>query len=690
MKKSIIFSALLICFLSGSPAYAQLGWGWAFGEKSSLEAQGNDVVVDSLGNIYVAGYFGGEAEFGDEVLTAVSYHDFFIAKYDRLGELLWARQGGSSSYNFSNGVALDDSLNVYVTGSLNDKAESFVLKYDKEGNFKWKVEAGLGYHWENKGKVIVVVGDEIITASASVIWKINSAGSIVRSVGGWTTALSNYKNEKFAAASSDEIVLMDSGLNILRTYPVMDGIECVNAVSLNDSSIYFTGRYSGPMSIGDSIFTGQHNMFVAKMDTTGKIVWANQGGGVSYDVGHSLVINENRQLFVAGSYNSIATFDTVTVGSMGLFEEIFVAEYGIENGNLVDLIHAGGGGNFDIAYGIAETDDNQLAVTGSIKDMSDGVNFGEILVNSRPGNIDFFLAKTYQPEVKSKIEGRVLKSGVPCYSRIKLYRTFDDNTYELVYNIFTDSEGAFSLDISNKATYILKAHYYTQSHMSTYYQDEYLWGRAASLTIESDTILDSLDIDLIELPILTGTNTLSGLIYSGANQPKRFMDVLLVSSNDDPVAYALSDSAGVYRFENIPEGEYKVLVDTAGLFMDSYYTVNISDLKSTYTDYTGFDYVIREGMIYISGAISSINDPLLLKGFNIYPVPAIDVLYIVWSGNGISDATFDIIDLNGRIIRKYDHIRNNQIDLSDFKDGTYILRLVHDDSVLCRKFLRIR
>jgi Beta-propeller repeat len=63
---------------------------------------GSGIAIDRRGNSYVTGFFSGTATFGageanETELTASGGDDFFVAKYDRDGRLLWATQAGGTS-----------------------------------------------------------------------------------------------------------------------------------------------------------------------------------------------------------------------------------------------------------------------------------------------------------------------------------------------------------------------------------------------------------------------------------------------------------------------------------------------------------------------------------------------------------------------------------------------------------------
>jgi hypothetical protein len=80
--------------------------------------------VDSLGNIYLSGYFSSApAYFGNYTLTT-NFESYFTAKYDTDGNCLWAKYGNENVI-----CAANDG---YYTN-----APGLITKYDSLGSFQW-------------------------------------------------------------------------------------------------------------------------------------------------------------------------------------------------------------------------------------------------------------------------------------------------------------------------------------------------------------------------------------------------------------------------------------------------------------------------------------------------------------------------------------------------------------------------
>jgi hypothetical protein len=96
---------------------------------------GKDIALDKAGNVYLTGFssasqlafshypFPPSGEPGTAI-RVVHYgsDDVFVGKFDSNGNLIWARSGGGTGTDVGNGIAVDESGNLYVTGSFNGTA----------------------------------------------------------------------------------------------------------------------------------------------------------------------------------------------------------------------------------------------------------------------------------------------------------------------------------------------------------------------------------------------------------------------------------------------------------------------------------------------------------------------------------------------------------------------------------------
>ncbi|MFM2224202.1 MAG: hypothetical protein RJA07_404 [Bacteroidota bacterium] len=121
-------------------------------------AIGHSIVVDKQNNIYAAGdfessilNFGGANTIGSGLSN--NQYDFFIAKYDKNGNIIWARDYGDDYVNDNiSSIQIDRNNNLYLVGksqTANDTlalginkfslqgAVTYVAKIDSNGNGLW-------------------------------------------------------------------------------------------------------------------------------------------------------------------------------------------------------------------------------------------------------------------------------------------------------------------------------------------------------------------------------------------------------------------------------------------------------------------------------------------------------------------------------------------------------------------------
>lgn len=104
-----------------------------------------NVVVDSSGNIYAAGFKG-----CTELMTTTHFEtiietiickrllDLFVIKYDSSGIMQWSQQLGTFRADMATGITTDNRGNIYVAGQkvLIGGWRFFILKYNADGNMQ--------------------------------------------------------------------------------------------------------------------------------------------------------------------------------------------------------------------------------------------------------------------------------------------------------------------------------------------------------------------------------------------------------------------------------------------------------------------------------------------------------------------------------------------------------------------------
>ena len=118
-------------------------WLKQFGSENYDEAFA--IATDSKGNVYTSGW-----TFGDLGGTNAGFYDVWVAKYNSDGNQQWLTQFGTSDYDWSWDAATDNEDNLYITGwTLADLGganagsyDGWVTKYNSDGNQLWLKQFG--------------------------------------------------------------------------------------------------------------------------------------------------------------------------------------------------------------------------------------------------------------------------------------------------------------------------------------------------------------------------------------------------------------------------------------------------------------------------------------------------------------------------------------------------------------------
>ena len=379
MKKIAIKIALFIVVVLPSAFYAQSpNWQWAKIGGSSGQDAGKDIVIDTQGNIYVLGVFR-DFDITIEGVTLINAgdDDIFLAKYNPNGGLIWVKSINGQATDFAVKLLIDKNNDVYVSGGFSSPTLTigtttltnsgsysfFTAKYNSSGQVIW-AKNNLN---SNLNASIIAIDDNlnsysiIATASVATLEKRNVSESLI-----WSKTITTT-----GSISSPQ----------------------VHYVFVNETGVYLTGGFFGSsLTIGTSTIlnsasANSDDMFVAKLDTSGNVLWLKNGLNTSGDNGTVVQVDNNGNVYVLGMFSTGITFDSFTLTSNGDYD-LFLVKYnssgqviwaknagGIFEDWVVDLaIDASGGtyviGGFDSpSFTFANTTYNNLGVWFSYADV---------------------------------------------------------------------------------------------------------------------------------------------------------------------------------------------------------------------------------------------------------------------------------------------------------------------------------
>ena len=238
-------SAILVkCGANGRVNWVAQAQGGAGDFLGDIDAR--DVAVDKAGNSYFCGRVSGDLRFGT-LLLGQRKNQGFVASYNRLGQLRWARafqpyptQSSGFSVSIPGAVAVDNAGHCYLSG--------------------------FGYGgWELDGVTVEGLSGTLFLAmfdarTGHLEWGMGTPGE------------------------GDGSALATDGMG----------------------DVYLGGSFSGTTNFGGITLTsaGSSDGFVARYDPDGAIDWATALGGPNYDVVTALAVDQkSRKTFATGLMN---------------------------------------------------------------------------------------------------------------------------------------------------------------------------------------------------------------------------------------------------------------------------------------------------------------------------------------------------------------------------------------------------
>lgn len=393
MEKKIIFYFTILLFsLVEISSFAQdANFDWAVKMGGASDDYVHSIAADGSANVYTSGRFRSTATFGIHNITSVGASNGFITKQNSGGDVLWVKQLVSSGHAQAYGITADAAGNIYATGlflgtttfethiltppSGNNRA-MFVVKYDTNGTIVWinqfdGNETGFG------------VGNEIKTDDAGNIYIAGYFNDTITF--GATTLASEGGSDGF-------IMKQDPNGNVLWAKG-MGGVNDSYAQSIHVDGIgnvYTAGFFNGSVDFEGHILTseGQNDLFIAKYDSDGGMIWVRQSGGTGYDEAISVTTDASGNVYTTGHFENIVVFGSHTLTSTGN-RDGFIAKYD-SDGNIVWVKQLGGSDGTHNTHSVGVDIDihGNVYITGMFNGT---ISFGSYTYNTF-GGIDGFVA----------------------------------------------------------------------------------------------------------------------------------------------------------------------------------------------------------------------------------------------------------------------------------------------------------
>jgi parallel beta-helix repeat protein len=360
---------LCTVFLQGFISYGQiLDWSWVRSAGGLYTDKSYSISTDYSGNIYTTGFYVGTANFGSLSLPGFGEQDIFIAKYNPSGNPLWVRRIGGIWSDHGYAVGNDKSGNCYVTGRFNYYAYIGTDTLSSSGAytiFLAKFDSAGNYLWVKQAVCdSYSYGNGISVDSSGNSFITGSYADTAH-----FDSITLYPSSNNHIMGNIFIAKYNTNGDILWAKQAGGkGSDEARAITTDPfGNVYITGVFSDTAFFDTTIIISKNiwNIFVAKYSIDGNFLWVRSMSRTGNIGGSGIACNSVGNCFVTGSFQDTLTIDSTTLVSYGL-SDIFIAEYN-SSGDYIWAKRAGGSGN-DAGKGIsADIKNNSFFLTGSFE-----------------------------------------------------------------------------------------------------------------------------------------------------------------------------------------------------------------------------------------------------------------------------------------------------------------------------------
>ncbi len=381
-SNAVIYSGSMLANLDGTPItltiplqtmiFSQLIW-------TPWDDNATAVARDGNGDIIIVGYTYGDLEGNVNADSSHATTDVFVTKLSATGARIWTKQFGTSDtddcYSVATNMATGD---IYLTGitlgALNGESlaglgpiNAFVTKMSTTGTILWtRLTGTTGYYaWGNA----VTVDD---TGNVYLAGSID--GGLVSIQTGTAFVNQDPKNAPNSPFNTYDVFIVKFDTNGLPQWTRQfgtpaddtgDGIAFAPAVA-GPSAVVVTGSTDGNLGGTNS---GLADLYVAKFDTAGILLWAQQLGSAVADNAWGIAINQGTgDIYVTGgTYGNLD--GNTNADPSGSTADLFVVKYDVYG--VKQWTGQLGSADNDVATGIAF-----------------GANYGVVVTGRTSGNLD--------------------------------------------------------------------------------------------------------------------------------------------------------------------------------------------------------------------------------------------------------------------------------------------------------------
>jgi hypothetical protein len=316
---------------------------WAKGFGGANNDSGQAIAVDSSGNIYMAGYFYGTANFGGSTLSSAGGYDLVLAKYNNAGVHQWSYRFGGAGDEIATSIALDGFGNIFVggyftgTGNLGGnnlvsagQQDCFLAKYSASGAPVWSMRMGGASPDVINAVATDSQGNVVVTGyfQAPFSAPVDFGGTTLYSVAaGIDTFLAKYSGAGQLLFAKD---FTNSGADYGTGIAVDKRINPTTGLAYDN--IVLCGYFTGYIDFGGGQLSTPGG-YIAKFSPTGAYIWEKAYGINNAARFWTLALDSNGDVVVSGDFSLHTDLGGGTINGTAISDDMFVAKYSGANGS---------------------------------------------------------------------------------------------------------------------------------------------------------------------------------------------------------------------------------------------------------------------------------------------------------------------------------------------------------------------
>lgn len=331
---------------------------WATGFGGAGDDEAFDLALDSAGNAYVTGIFTSTITLDGRSITSTGSTDIFVVSYDVSGKYRWGFAVGGAGQDHGHAIRVGNNGKVYLAGLFSQSVDfdpsanttpltseggwdAFLAQYDTNGNFQSaKRFGGRANDQVRPGGMALDVRGNLYLAGDFALTTDFDLGQ------GVANLTSKGSGDIFVAK-------YDANANYIWAIGVGGaGLDAAHRLAVDaNENVYATGWFVGAVDfdpgagmrvLNGAGTNGASDVFVAKYDRLGNLLWANGFGAPvagqdKFSLGGGIALNALGNVVIGGRfYGDVDVDPSANVVSLKNTGESdgFVVHYDA-NGNLI-------------------------------------------------------------------------------------------------------------------------------------------------------------------------------------------------------------------------------------------------------------------------------------------------------------------------------------------------------------------